>query len=91
MSRRRRRASGSCAGRRSATSKTADSGNKRCHTFCGDCGGPVYASALEDPPTYSLRIGALDQRYDLGAPARQIYAERRLPWVCDLADVRSWT
>ena len=67
--------------------KTADSGNRRCHAFCGDCGGPVYASAVEDPPTYSLRIGALDQRYELGAPARQIYTERRLPWVCDLADV----
>ena len=67
--------------------KTADSGNKRCHAFCGDCGGPVFASALEDPPTYSLRIGALDQRYELGAPARQIWTERRLAWVCDLADV----
>jgi hypothetical protein len=67
--------------------KTADSGNKRCHAFCGDCGGPVYASALEDPPTYSLRLGALDQRYDLGAPARQIWTERRLAWVCELADV----
>lgn len=67
--------------------KTADSGNRRAHAFCGDCGGPVYASALEDPPTYSLRIGALDQRYELGAPARQIWTERRLAWVCDLADV----
>ena len=67
--------------------KVADSGNKRCHAFCGDCGGPVYASAVADPPTYSLRIGALDQRYELGAPARQIWTERRLAWVCDLADV----
>lgn len=67
--------------------KTADSGNKRAHAFCGDCGGPVYASALEDPPTYSLRVGALDQRYELGAPARQIYVERRFSWACDLADV----
>ena len=31
---------------------------------------------VEDPPTYSLRIGALDQRYELGAPARQIYVEK---------------
>ena len=67
--------------------KTADSGNKRCHAFCGDCGGPVYASAVEDPPTYSLRIGALDQRYELGAPSRQIFTHRRLPWVCDIAAI----
>ena len=67
--------------------KTADSGNKRVHAFCGDCGGPIYASAITDPPTYSLRVGALDQRYELGAPARQIYTERRLPWVCALDEV----
>ena len=67
--------------------KTADSGAKRAHAFCGDCGGPVYASAVEDPPTYSLRVGALDQRYDLGAPARQIWVHRRLPWVADIGDV----
>jgi hypothetical protein len=64
--------------------KTADSGAKRAHAFCGDCGGPIYASAAQDPPTYSLRIGALDQRYDLGAPARQIWTQRRLPWVCEI-------
>ncbi|HET6970632.1 MAG TPA: GFA family protein [Phenylobacterium sp.] len=67
--------------------KTADSGARRAHAFCGDCGGPVYASAVENPPTYSLRIGALDQRYDLGAPARQIYVERRLPGVGELASL----
>ena len=67
--------------------KTADSGAKRAHAFCGDCGGPVYAAALENPPAYSLRLGALDQRYDLGPPIRQIWTKRRLNWVCDLADV----
>ena len=67
--------------------KTADSGAKRAHAFCGDCGGPIYASAVQDPPTYSLRVGALDQRYDLGAPVRQIWVHRRLPWVAEIGDV----
>lgn len=67
--------------------KTADSGNRRAHAFCGDCGGPIYASAVEAPETYSLRVGALDQRYELGAPARQIWTERRFPWLAELAEV----
>ena len=67
--------------------KTGDSGAKRRHAFCGDCGGPVYASALEDPPSYSLRVGALKQRAELGPPARQIWTRRRLPWVCDIAAI----
>lgn len=67
--------------------KTADSGAKRRHAFCGDCGGPVYASDLENPAHYSLRVGALRQRAELGPPARQIWTQRRLPWVCDIAAV----
>ena len=67
--------------------KTAESGSKRAHAFCPDCGTPIYASAISNPPTYSLRIGALDQRAELGAPALQIWTERRLAWVCDLAAV----
>ncbi|HWA62039.1 MAG TPA: GFA family protein [Caulobacteraceae bacterium] len=67
--------------------KTADSGARRVHAFCGDCGAPVFACALDNPPTYSLRVGPLKQRYDLGPPARQIWTRRRLSWVCALDDV----
>lgn len=42
--------------------KTADSGTKRAHAFCPKCGSPIYAAAPVDPPTYSLRVGALDRR-----------------------------
>lgn len=28
--------------------KTAESGNQRRHAFCGDCGTPIYACAMED-------------------------------------------
>lgn len=67
--------------------KTGDSGAKRRHAFCGDCGGPIYAAALEDPPSYSLRVGALNERRELGRPVRQIWTHRRLPWVCEIADI----
>jgi hypothetical protein len=29
--------------------KTAESGNKRRHAFCGDCGTPIYACAVDNP------------------------------------------
>jgi hypothetical protein len=51
--------------------KTAESGNKRRHAFCGDCGTPIYACAVEDPPSYSLRVGTITQRAAF-SPRRQI-------------------
>jgi len=59
--------------------KTADSGTRRAHAFCPTCGSPVYASAVQDPPTYSLRIGTLRQRHAL-PPLRQIWCQSALPW-----------
>lgn len=61
--------------------KTADSGARRVHAFCPGCGTPVYSCAAESPQTYSLRVGTLAQRYELGVPQRQIWTKRRLPWV----------
>jgi hypothetical protein len=61
--------------------KTADSGAKRIHAFCDNCGGPIYACAAENPQSYSLRVGALKQRYQLSPPQRQIWAKRRFPWL----------
>jgi hypothetical protein len=63
--------------------KTADSGTRRAHAFCPDCGTPIYASAVSDPPTYSLRIGAIKQRAAL-RPRRQIWCRSALPWSADL-------
>lgn len=67
--------------------KVGDSGVRRVHAFCEICGSPVYSCAIEKPPTYSLRIGALKQRHELGRPARQIWTKRRLPWIPALAGV----
>jgi hypothetical protein len=66
--------------------KTAESGVKRAHWFCSNCGTPVYACALEDPPTYSLRVGCLEQR-DLLPPRKQIWCRSALPWSENLTHI----
>src|SRR5262245_3235990 len=50
------------AGKPKVYIKTADSGNKRVQAFCADCGSPIYSSAVEDPPVYSIRLGTASQR-----------------------------
>ena len=66
--------------------KTAESGNKRMHAFCPDCGTPVYAANPVDPPAYSLRIGCLDRRAEL-APKKQIWCQSAVGWSGDLGAV----
>jgi len=66
--------------------KTADSDTKRAHAFCPDCGAPVYSSAVEDPPTYSLRVGCLRQRADL-PPRKRIWCRSALAWSLNVAEV----
>ena len=66
--------------------KTADSGTKRKHAFCPDCGAPVYSCAIENPTTYALRIGCLDQRALL-APRREIWRRSQVPWSHDLRNL----
>jgi hypothetical protein len=66
--------------------KTAESGNKRAHGFCGECGSPVYSAKPDDPPTYALRVGCLDQRAQL-QPGKQIWCRSSLAWAMNLEDV----
>jgi hypothetical protein len=66
--------------------KTAESGTRRAHAFCADCGTPVYSSAISDPPTYSLRVGCLAQRALL-PPKKQIWCRSALGWSTDLRQV----
>lgn len=64
--------------------KTAESGNKRAHSFCGDCGSPVYATpAVDAPPSYTLRVGTLDERAKL-PPQKEIWCRSALPWARQL-------
>lgn len=67
--------------------KTADSGNKRAHAFCPNCGTPIYAAAPHDTKTYGLRVGTLKQRAEL-RPSRQIWFRSAQPWVTDIRDVQ---
>lgn len=66
--------------------KTADSGSKRAHAFCGRCGTPIYACAPVNPTSYSLRIGTLTQRHEI-TPQRQIYTSRALKWAENLTAI----
>jgi hypothetical protein len=67
--------------------KTAESGSKRAHAFCPDCGTPIYASAISNPPSYSLRVGSIQQRKELNRPKRQIWCRSALSWSMDLNGV----
>lgn len=68
--------------------KVADSGSRRGHAFCGDCGSPVYRLPTDNSPNYSLRVGGLHQRAAFDTPARQIWVNRRLPWVTEISAIR---
>lgn len=65
---------------------TAESGARRAHAFRPDCGTPVYSSAINDPPAYSLRVGCLAQRALL-PPKKQIWCRSALGWSMDLRQV----
>jgi len=50
------------------------------HTFCANCGTPVYSCAEDDnPPTRSLRIGCLRERTEL-PPKKQIWCVSAMEW-----------
>lgn len=66
--------------------KVAESGNRRVHAFCAQCGSPVYSRAVDDPPTYTLRVGCLDERAQL-PPQRQMWCRSALPYAMDLTAV----
>jgi hypothetical protein len=66
--------------------KTAESGKKRAHAFCPNCGTPIYATDPHEPDTYGIRVGTLKQRAEL-PPTLQIWHRSALPWVSDIRDV----
>lgn len=66
--------------------KTAESGNKRAHAFCPECGTPIYATAVSDPQVFGLRVGTARQRAEL-RPKRQIWCRSAQAWVMDLKSI----
>jgi hypothetical protein len=67
--------------------KTAASGTRRAQAFCGDCGSALYAAAPEDPPVYSLRVGTIAERRELGPPVRQIWCDSAIGWAMSLESI----
>jgi hypothetical protein len=63
--------------------KTAESGNRRIQTFCGDCGSPLYSTDAVGAKIFNLRIGVMAERAAL-PPQRQIWCEAALPWTQDV-------
>jgi len=63
--------------------KTAESGTRRAHGFCGECGTPIYSTAVTDPQIYGLRIGTLHQRAQL-EPRSMGWCRSMQRWVGDL-------
>ena len=59
---------------------TADSGRRRLHAFCGNCGSAIYTAAEHDTPTYNLRVGTIRQRAEL-KPLRQKWCASAMPWA----------
>lgn len=67
--------------------KTADSGTRRRHAFCSNCGASVSSSADTDsPPSYNLRVGCLAQKAQL-APKRRIWCKSALPWSQNVSNI----
>jgi hypothetical protein len=66
--------------------KTAESGGRWAIAFCPRCGAPAYAAEADNPTSYSLRVGTLDQRALL-KPKLQIWCDSALPWANDLSQV----
>lgn len=68
--------------------KTADSGVRRAQAFCPACGSPLYTYAVDDPATYGLRVGCIDQRRDL-RPRTQIWCRSAPDWSMNIGDLPS--
>ncbi|WP_144636095.1 GFA family protein [Bordetella genomosp. 13] len=67
--------------------KTANSGTQRVTGFCAECGTQLYATESGTPKRYSLRVGTLAQRDEVGGPQAQIWTRRRVGWMPPLDGV----
>jgi hypothetical protein len=60
---------------------TAESGNRREHTFCPNYGTPIYSGlVVESPEVISLRVGAIRQR-DQMIPRDQYWFRSAQTWL----------
>ncbi|MCR9110683.1 MAG: GFA family protein [Rhodobacteraceae bacterium] len=62
----------------------AESGRRRCLSFCGNCGTRIYAQTPEQPDAFfGLRVGTVRQR-QLLAPRQQVWCRSAQDWAFDL-------
>ena len=66
--------------------KTAESGTKRAHSFCPECGTGVYSTAVGEVTQYGLRVGTIRQRKEL-KPSKQQWCRSALGWAVDLTSL----
>ena len=67
--------------------KTGESGSRRLHAFCPECGSPIYSTKEGDgPKVYSIRVGATRQRHEL-VPRQQIWCRSAQPWIDDIGSI----
>ena len=65
--------------------KTAESGNKRAHGFCPECGTPIYSHCTRaEPVNLSAGVGGDRPARTICATVRQIWCRSALPWSMDL-------
>lgn len=64
--------------------KTAESGTKRAHAFCPECGTPMYSTSVEnDPQVYGLRVGTARQKALL-SPRKMGWCRSAMPWSMNI-------
>ena len=67
--------------------KTTDRGTKTAQAFCPRCGSQIYASHVNDPKFYAVRVGTVRQRNEL-EPKVQVWARSEVPWLGKLSSIR---
>jgi hypothetical protein len=68
--------------------KTADSGKRRAQGFCPNCGTQIYACEPENPTTFNLRLGCVNERAQL-PPKVQFWTCSAMSWLQDLPGVKA--
>jgi hypothetical protein len=59
--------------------RTSDAGNEVTHTFCGDCGAPLFIRVSARPDIVGLRVGSLDDPSGF-RPEAHVFAKSAQPW-----------
>jgi hypothetical protein len=60
--------------------------NAATRQFCRDCGSPLFWRG-DTGDTITLFLGSLDDAEAMPKPSYQLWTERRIPWVPEMAEV----